>query len=174
MKQIHRNLSILLFLFGLQAQAQLSPAQGTAVKGKFFVSVDDEADIFINGTQLHHARLESESPETELKAGDRIVVKLKNIAAKRRFMILFLSTDRKQVISFTQNSFKILPDLAINDFTPAEFAGYKKHAVALQGDNTKIYPLPFKSSSKWIWGDLDLCNLGCLVTPELFKPNSRQ
>jgi len=29
------------------------------------------------------------------------------------------------MISFTANSFKILPDLTINDFTPVEFAGYR-------------------------------------------------
>jgi hypothetical protein len=170
MKHLLRSLPLLLLLLGLQAQAQLSP-----VKGKFFVSVDDEADILINGVQLHHARLdESESPETELKAGDRIVVKLKNIAAKRRFMLLFMSTDRKQVISFTPNSFKILPDLTIKDFTPAQFAEYKKHAFPIEGDFAKTYRLPFKSNSKWLWGDLDICDLGCLVTPDSFKPNTHQ
>lgn len=173
MKHILRSLPILFVVLGLQVQAQLAPAPTTGVKGKFFLSVDDRADIFINGAQFYQSPLgESESPEIELKAGDRIVVKLKNIASKRRFMLLFMSTDRKQVISFTQNSFKILPDVTINDFTPADFAGYKKHAVPIQGDFAKPYLLPFKSNSKWIWGELDLCSIGCLVMPESFKPNT--
>jgi len=121
MKHLLRHLTILLLLLGLPTHAQLSSAKSTGVKGKFFVSVDDEADLLINGVELHRASKDFESPEIEFKPGDRLVVKLKNIAAKRRFMILFMSTDRKQMISFTANSFKILPDLTINDFTPVEF-----------------------------------------------------
>ena len=175
MKHILRNLSILIFILGLQAQAQLAPAKATAIKGKFFVSVDDEANILVNGAQFHRAPLnESQSPELELKPGDRIVVKLKNTLGKGRFMLLFMSTDRKEMVNFTPSSFKILPDPTINDFTPVDFASYKKQAKAVQGDFAKPYLLPFKSSSKWVWGEVDISSIGYLVTPESFKPNTHQ
>lgn len=175
MKHLLRYLPILLLGLGLQAQAQLAPAKATAIKGKFFVSVDDEANILLNGAQIHRAPLnESESSELELKPGDRLVVKLKNTLGKGRFMLLFMSTDRKQMVSFTPGSFKILPDPTITDFTPVDFAGYKKQAKAVQGDFAKPYQLPFKSSSKWVWGEVDISSIGCLVTPEMFKPNTHQ
>ncbi len=175
MKHPLRLLPVLLVVLGLSAQAQLPSATATAIKGKFFVSVDDEANILINGVQFHRAPLnESESPELELKPGDRIVVKLKNTLGKGRFMLLFMSTDRKQMVSFTPSSFKIVPDPTINDFTPVDFAGYKKQAKAVQGDFAKPYLLPFKSSSKWIWGEVNIASIGCLVTPEMFKPNTHQ
>lgn len=168
-------LPILLLVLGLQAQAQLAPATAPAIKGKFFVSVDDEAVIFINGAQVHQAPLnESESSEIELKPGDRILVKLKNTLGKGRFMLLFMSTDRKQMASFTAGSFKILPDPTANDFTPADFAGYKKQAKAVQGEFAEPYMLPFKSSSKWVWGDVDVSSIGCIVTPQMFKANTRK
>lgn len=175
MKHLLRNLPILLLVLGLQAHAQFAPAAATAIKGKFFVSVDDEANILVNGAQFHRAPLnESESPELELKPGDRIVVKLKNTLGKGRFMLLFMSADRKQMVSFTPSSFKISPDPTINDFTPVDFAGYKKQAKAVQGDFAKPYLLPFKSGSKWVWGEVDISSIGCVVTPAMFKPNTRQ
>ncbi|MFZ2277660.1 MAG: hypothetical protein WAW39_07665 [Prosthecobacter sp.] len=168
-------LPFLIFVFGLQAQAQLTPATAPAVKGKFFVSVDDEADIFVNGAQFHHSPLnESESPELELKPSDRIVVKLKNTLGKGRFMLLFMSTDRKQMISFTSGSFKILTDPTASDFTPTDFAGFKKQAKAVQGEFAEPYLLPFKSSSKWVWGEVDVSSIGCVVTPQMFKANTRK
>jgi hypothetical protein len=174
MKHHLRALPILLLILGLQVQAQVAPPAPTGVKGKFFVSVDDRAEIFVNGAEIHKAPIsESESPEIELKPGDRIVAKLTNVAGKRRFMVMFMSTDRKQMISFTPNLFKILPDASAKDFDPVEFARNGKQAKPIQGDFAKPYLLPFKSYSKWVWGDLDICSLGCLVTAESFKPNTR-
>lgn len=164
----------LLLALGLQAQAQLSPTSTAGLKGKFFVSVDDSADILINGASFHHAGLnESESPEMELKAGDRIVVKLKNTLGKGRFMLLFMSSDRKQMVNFTTRSFKILSDPEMKDFTPADFAGFRKQAKDVTGDFGKPYMLPFKSSSKWVWGDVNVCSIGCLMTQDMFKANPR-
>jgi hypothetical protein len=175
MKHLLRTLPILLLILGLQVQAQVAPAPASGVKGKFFVSVDDRADIFVNGAELHKAPIgESESPEIELKPGDRIIAKLTNVASKRRFMLMFMSTDRTQMISFTPTSFKILTDATAKDFDPVEFARNGKQAKAIQGDFAKPYLLPFKSNSKWIWGDLDICSLGCLVTLDLFKPNTHR
>jgi hypothetical protein len=163
----------LLLVLGLHAQAQLAPATAPGTKGKFFVSVDDEAHILINGAEFHRAPLnESESAELDLKAGDRIVIKLKNTLGKGRFMLLFMSKDRKQMISFTPRSFKILPDPETKDFTPAEFANFHKEARPVQGDFAKPYLLPFKSSSKWVWGDVNVCTIGCLVTPDMFRANT--
>lgn len=174
MKHLLRCLPVLILVFGLQARAQFVPAAATAIKGKFFVSVDDEASIFINGVALYQASLnESESPEFELKPGDRILVKLKNTLGKGRFMLLFMSTDRKEMVSFTPGSFRILPDPTVNDFTSADLAGAKKQAKAVQGDFAEPYLLPFKSSSKWVWGDVDVSSLGCIVTPQMVKPNTR-
>ncbi|MDI1314042.1 hypothetical protein [Prosthecobacter sp.] len=168
-------LPLLFFVLGLQAQAQFATATAPAIKGKFFVSVDDEAVILLNGAQVHQANLnESESPEFELKAGDRILVKLKNTLGKGRFMLLFMSTDRAQMVSFTAGSFKLLPDSTVSDFTPADFAGFKKQAKAVQGEFAEPYMLPFKSSSKWVWGDVDVSSIGCIVTPQMFKANTRK
>jgi len=162
----------LLAFLALPLPAQTKP--GAGLKGKFFVSVDDEANILVNGAQFHHAPLnESESAELELKAGDRVVVKLKNTLGKGRFMLLFMSSDRKTMISFTPRLFKVLPDPELKDFTAADFAGYRKGAKDVEGDFGKPYLLPFKSSSKYMWGDVNVCSIGCLITPEMFRSNPR-
>lgn len=150
-------------------------AEEKAVQGKFYVSVDDKADILVNGKVLHSAPLnESESPEVELKAGDRIVVKLKNTLGKGRLMLLFMSKDRATMIAFRKIHFRILPDPEIKDFTVTDFSGFRKQARSVEGDFGKPYLLPFQSNADWMWGDVNVCSIGCLVSPDLFKPNPRR
>jgi hypothetical protein len=162
----------LLLLFSFVSFAETPPSAG--VKGKLFVSVDDKADIFINGAEFHHAPLnESESPEFELKPGDRIVAQLKNTLGKGRLMLLFMSADRKQMVAFRKTSFKILADPTQKDFTAADFAGFKKQAKNVTGDFGKPYLLPFKSTSEWVWGEENVSSIGCIVTKDMFKPNPR-
>ncbi len=168
-------LGIFLFCLTVHAQAQFALNSGPAIKGKFYVSVDDEAQILLNGAEFHRAPLnESESADTELKPGDRIVVKLKNTLGRGRFMLLFMSSDRRQMIAFTSHSFKVLPDPGIKDFTAADFAGYHKPTKEVTGEFGKTYQLPFKSSAKYMWGDVNVCSIGCLVTADMFKANSHQ
>ena len=156
--------------------AQLAPALIPPSKGKLFISVDDKAVIFVNGTEVHKGDLgESEFSDIELKPGDRIVVNLKNTLDKHRFMMLFMSNDRKQMVSFTSRFFKILPDPLAKDFAATDFAQLRQQARDVRlGDYTKGYPLPFKSTSEWIWGDVNVCSIGCLLTKEMFKPNLRR
>jgi hypothetical protein len=165
-----------LCVLGFHAQAQLAPAPSPPVKGKLFISVDDKAVILVNGTEVHKGDLgESESSDIEIKPGDRIVVNLKNTLDKRRFMMLFMSNDRQQMVNFTSRFFKILPDPLAKDFTPTEFASIRQQAKDVRmGDYTKGYPLPFKSTSEWIWGDVNVCSIGCILTKEMFKQNPRR
>jgi len=108
-----------------------------------------------------------------LKPGDRIVVQLKNTLGKGRFMMLFMSADRKQMVAFRKTAFKILSDPTQKDFTATEFAAFKKYAKDVTGDFGKPYLLPFKSTSDWMWGEENISTIGCIVTKEMFKSNPR-
>ncbi len=141
------------------------------VSGKFWVTVDDDAVLILNGVQLHHAAgAESSSPEVALKAGDRLVVRLIDVGGGHRFKIIFVSTDRRTIVNFTNRAFKIFKDPETRDFTDAEFARVTKSArqerIAAQWER-----LPFKNNSEWLWGDTQTnCVLGGIITKEMFKP----
>ena len=169
-----RLIIAILALFSSFAAAQLpQPATTPAVKGKFYVSVDDEAHIFVNGQQVHHANIgESQSPELELKPGDRIVVQLHNVSAPRYFKLLFVSADKQQMISFPHIAFKLPPDPEATDFTPAQFGGYSKYAKEDKG--RKNQPFPYKNRSEWVWGENEVSSLAAFLTREMFVRMSLQ
>ncbi len=142
--------------------AQLTSDQKITV-GSFYVSVDDSAKIFINGKESYVAPInESKSPELEIKTGDRIVVHLHNQTAGRRFLMTFAATDAKTVVSFRNQDFRIVPDLAVTDFTPDEFKRWKQAKQEKGRSN-----LPVKSYSEWVWGDTNDSILACIVTPQM-------
>ena len=137
------------------------------VTGTFYVSVDDGATIYVNGKKVHGAGIgESRSGELVLSQDDRIVVQLRDDGGGRRFMMTFVSTDRKTVVSFRHRNFKNIPDLDVTDFTVKDFERLTKFAK-----EEKHKPVfPFKDYSEWIWGDLSKGSIGCMVTPEMIKP----
>ena len=165
-----RLISAVLFLFVVFANAQNTTTANTfAVKGKFYVSVDDVADIFLNGLKVHRGNIgQSQSQEMELKPGDRIVVQLHNASAPRYFMLLFVATDKQQQISFPHTTLKLLPDPESKDFTAAQFAAFNKHAKENKGRTNQ--PFPYKNRSEWVWGEADISTLGSLLTREMFIP----
>ena len=160
---------ILAAFAALPCQAQIEKTEAPT-KGTFYVSVDDAATIFINGKEFYKAGVnESRSPEGELKAGDRVVVHLRNDSSAKRFMLVFVSTDGKTTVSFRNSDFKIVPDIGVTDFTPEQLKKWTKSAKQMRGKNL----LPVKSSSDWVWGDLDKCILASTITPQMFSQKQR-
>ena len=159
-------ITFLIFIpFACQAQFS-SKLNDKAIKGTFYVSVDDNAAIFINGKLFYNAPFnESRSPETELKTGDRIVVPLRNELAGRRFMMVFVGSDGQTIVSFRARDFKIVPDLGVTDFTADEYARWTKSPKTTRGKDM----LPVKSYSNWLWGDGDRCILAGTVTHQMFS-----
>jgi len=142
------------------------------IKGTFYVSVDDAATIYVNSQKAFEAKFgESRSPELELKAGDRIVVELRNDTDGRHFIFLFASSDGNSVISFKQHDFKIVPDIGLTDFTPEQFQKWTK--FAREEKQKKALKLPITSGSEFIWGDLDKCILAGPITPHMISQKQR-
>jgi hypothetical protein len=135
------------FLCAFTAIAQVN--SGPKVRGTFCVSVDDESKLFVNGTELCENELDhdGQSPELELKTGDRIVVQLVNKGGPKHFFLAFLSSDQKTVISFRHTNFRIIPELNITDFKPDQMASWQKYAKEEKGKHKK--PFPFKTPRKW-------------------------
>jgi hypothetical protein len=82
-------------------------------------------------------------------------------------MLMFVSTDLKQMVSFPATSFKILPNPNNTDFSPDDLDS----ARGARRERSKLsYPFPFKSRSELVWGDRDACTLATLLTAEMFRP----
>ena len=147
--------------------ASAVPKLGVAqesVKGSFYVSVDDEASIFINGGKVHSARInESRSPELELKTTDRVIVHLHNTTAEHRFMMVFVSSDQARIVSFHARDFRLVPDPGVTDFTPDQFQRWNKQPRPERHENR----LPVKSYSDWVWSDLDDGIIASVVTSQM-------
>lgn len=153
-------------LFIAPCLAQQGAVNSRGVMGNFYVSVDDGAKIFVNGQKIHEAGMnESRSGELELKADQRIVVQLRDDGGGHRFMLVFVSSDKKTVVSFRQRDFKIVPDIGVTDFTPEEFQKWTKFAK----DEQRKSILPVKSNSDWVWGDMSKCILACMIRPDMLK-----
>jgi len=157
------------FFLCLPCAAQTGPDEKT-VNGNFYVSVDDAAEIFINGASAYKiGRGENRSPDMALKTGDRIVVQLRNDGDKRYFMLVFASADGRTVVSFRNRDFKIVPELNVTDFTTEQFQKWGKYAK----EDKRKPVLPVKSYSEWVWGDLDKSILACVFTPQMITVRTR-
>lgn len=157
----------MLAVLAMPAQAQIvSSTDIKTAKGAFYLSVDDHATIFVNGQKVFHANIgESRSSEMELKVGDHVVAQLKNDGGPRRFKLLFASSDGRNVVSFRSTDWRIVLDLAVTDFTPAEMQQWQKRPKQIPGGKG----LPIKSYSDWVWGDLESSILAAIVTPQMFS-----
>ncbi len=169
MKQIFA----VFFFLTVSALAQLAtPALNTqAVNGTFYLTIDDSARVLVNGVEAHYNAKTGkyQSKEVALKPGDHVVVQLKNVQNPRYLLMAFQSTDKKSVVSFNHQSFKLLPTIDAKDFTPEDFAKLSKYAKAdptRKRDNT----IPFKHTSEYMWGEFDECALGCIITSQMFVP----
>lgn len=163
------TLALLFCSLAISCLAQLPGAmQPQPIKGTFYVSVDDACTIYINGQKVYDARIgESRSPELDLKAGDRIVVALRNDTDGKHFLLLFASSDGKSVVSFKHHDFKIVPDIGVTDFTPEQFQKWTKYAK--EERVPKSAKLPIKSYSEFMWGDLDKCIIAGSITPQMIS-----
>src|SRR4051812_24365692 len=156
------------FLCSAFALAQ-TPAAKTepSIKGKFYYAVDDDARIFINGTELLALhRGAGQSNEVELKAGDRMVIQLNNVGGERFLRLLFVAADRSTMLPITRPAFKILRDPEAKDFTEVEWPRLPKYAKEVpekKGEN-----FPYKSHAEYIWGDANVCAIGGVLKRELF------
>ncbi len=163
-------IAALLLLSAFGAHAQLSMP---AVKGKFFLYIDDSIHLFLNGIEIFALEKNykaTETKEIELKPGDRVVARLRNGGGPRAFQLLFASSDFKRAVRFTNTTFKILPDPTATDFLPADIVSAR---VAKQERKNRPDPFPFKTKSEWMWGETDSCTLGAIITAEMFQPLSR-
>jgi hypothetical protein len=157
----------LAFVATLSCEAQFaSTLNDRSLSGTFYVSVDDAATIYINGSKFYGVGIgEHRSPETELKTGDRIVLHLRNDTAGRRFRMVFAGSDGQTIVNFRARNFKIVEDLDVTDFKPEDLSKWTKYAKDGGGKNN----LPVKNYSDWMWGDLNKCILAGVVTHQMFS-----
>ena len=156
----------LLFFMTSSVMAQLV---SFPVKGKFHISVDDTATLFVNGRQLCRVGInESASPETLLEPGDRVVVRLHNKGGPRRFAMIFVSPDQKVIISFRNQMCKIMPDVSKTDFVAREYEGLGKFAEQTNRKEA-VRRFAFKNNAEWLWGVGNPCSLGSLVQRDYFR-----
>jgi hypothetical protein len=135
------------------------------MSGAFAVSVDDACTIYVNGDKKYSATIgQSRSPELQLSVGDRVVVELRNDGDGKHFMLAFVSSDQKTIVSFKRLDFKIVPSSDVTDFTAEQFQSWTKTAKEEKGKRPN---LGVKSSSERIWGDLDKCTIAALITPQM-------
>jgi hypothetical protein len=165
MKSTFLIATLLLSAFAL---AQTSaPKTEPSIKGKFYYTVDDDARIFLNGTEvLSLHRGAGQSNEIELKAGDRMAIQLNNVGGERFLRLLFVAADRSTMLPITRQAFKILPDPEAKDFTEADWPRLPKYAKEVP--EKKVENFPFKSRAEYIWGDANVCAIGGVLKRELF------
>lgn len=119
--------------------------------GRFYVSVDDSAIIYVNGNLVHRAPLnESISSSIELEIGDCIVVKLVNAISERRFMMAFLTNDQSTIVEFRASDFRILPAVKDLNISDAEFQAIKEHAI--RDSTIQRQYISAQVESEWLWG----------------------
>jgi hypothetical protein len=163
----------LLFLSGLVGAEPSTSKDALPVKGKFYYTLDDEARIFVNGTEtLHLTRGAGQSKDISLKAGDRVTMQLKNVGGEKFLRLLFVAEDRSVMLPIIRNSFKCLPDPEAKDFTEADWQRYPKFAKEISDKKTETFP--FKSRADYLWGDADVCAIGSILKREMFIPLPRR
>ena len=160
------KITALFLLLLLPCRGQLPSTNTPApLTGVFYISVDDAATIFVNGQEKYKAGIgESHSPEMELKAGDRIVVELRNDGDGRHFMLVFCSSDQKTIVSFKHLDFRCIIGDA-KDFTPDQFHNWK----TAKEEKGKKPGFPIKNYSEKVWGDLDRSSIAAIVTPGMIS-----
>ncbi len=141
------------------------------LEGRFHVSVDDSASVYVNGKLVHKARLnQSASKVVPLKIGDAVVVSLRNRIAGKRFQLAFRTSDGRYVLSFRARDFRIMDrDSKKRALTPLEFGTLKTPAVVYGNAGNRF---PFKHGSEWIWGHGNRAVLGAIVTTGMIRPGS--
>jgi hypothetical protein len=143
-------------------------------KGSLYVLVDHSAVLFINGISIKipKSRAAPKAIPVLLHAGDRIVAKLSSTESKGDgyFMLLYVSPDKKAMISFRAVSFKILPDLETTDFPANQFGSFQEGAIA-RFDSDKMQRLfPYKNICQGFWGDRAESTVGTVITDDMFSP----
>lgn len=131
----------------LQAQTPKFP-----IVGKFYVDIDDAMDLYVNGNKVHHSDIgTSSTKELTLIPGDRLVVNLWNKGGPYGLKLLFVSTDRRFIINFKIENFRVLRDPDKKNFSEDEFASWKDLAHGVRRSSRDH--LTFKNKAEWIWGE---------------------
>lgn len=155
----------LSLLFCVAAVGQI-PRTAPPMKGRFYIDVDDGARIFINGQLAHTAGIDTSiSGEVSLAVGDRVVAQLTNNQGGKWLKLVFLSTDQRSIISFQRLNYRILNDLALVDFTVADWSKFKPVKNAEIDRNR----LSIKNNAASIWGDAENTTVGSVITADMVK-----
>ncbi|MCX7824186.1 MAG: hypothetical protein N2689_01330 [Verrucomicrobiae bacterium] len=167
--------TLLLFYPNLWAQQltelNMTPKPGDQpVVGRFYVSVDDAATIFVNGRQVAHAGInESSSPETTLRIGDVIAIHLVNKGGPKRFKMVFVSNDNRTVISFRHGEYREVGLQPHGSVTKEMVLNCSKRVNPQRGRQPKLHPGQLPDTSSWVWGSSAKCMIATVVSSEMIR-----
>ncbi len=136
--------AVLLMSF---ASGAMADALKFPIAGKFYTDEDDSITIFLNGKRVHHGDFGTAiSEEVALMPTDRLVVDLWNQGGPYGLKVIFVSTDRKTIINFGANSFRILRDPEKKDFNEKEFSSWKDVAHRVNRSSRDLWLLRTKQN----------------------------
>lgn len=150
------------------------PTEVSKWKGRFYTFVDDDATIYVNGTQVYGARFGlNYSEETTLGVGDLIHVVIKNNWGGRIFAMAFLATDRSAIISFRALDLKDMGSIQpIEDISATAVNASVKKARRETYKGTKpntLLPDGLKCRSDYVWGGEDNGVLATVITKTMVE-----
>lgn len=139
--------------------------------GHFYVVADDIAEIYLNGEKIHHAKLGlSKSNEITVMKDDVLVIDLKNNGGPKNFMLIFLTTDRKTIVNFKNNDYRILPAFGKKNLQKEDVDAYRKFAVDLRKKPRS--DIGIKHKSETVWGEANQCVLGAVIDSGMIESYS--
>jgi hypothetical protein len=150
---------------------------GTPFVGRFYVHADDSAVITIRGKSISCGEAESISVPLDVAVGDLVVVELNDIGNLRRLGMTFVSEDRKQVISFLADDFRVVAAKKPSDVT-AEMV--RKSTIKAQkitdeyvesGKGRVPVPDGVKHNSQFLWGSESHCFIATMIRGDMIKKN---
>jgi hypothetical protein len=163
------GIHFVLWLLLMMAGSAFAQGSGSPVQGRFYIQIDDDMSLYLNGKMIHHGDYGvSETRQVALSPGDRLVVDVENKGGPYGLKMIFVSRDRKTIINFGVDSFRLLHDPDKKDFTAREYEGWKEPAH--QGYKMFHSHLTFKNTAQWVWGEKrsGISYLACLITKGMF------
>jgi len=165
MKGMHL-IFVLLFAAGFPA---VSFSQEKHLVGHFYVVVDDLVTLELEGKEFHNAKIGlSKSGEVTIKEDDVINIRLLNKKGPKRFVLVFLTTDRKYIINFTHKDFRLVPSYDEDGVTAKEFDKLEETAVKLNRQNFAKH-VGLKDKSESVWGNANKCRVAVKIRPLMWE-----